>query len=77
LTLGIRHSRYRGELATICVVGTLASVSACVIGFLPPSQLGHASVPLYALGLLSGVLLIGVLPPVLLLRVRRPAWKTD
>jgi glutamate:GABA antiporter len=63
-------------LATICAVGTIASISACLIGLLPPSQLGHANVPLYALALLAGVVLIGVLPPVLLLRLRRPAWKT-
>jgi glutamate:GABA antiporter len=62
-------------LATICVVGTLASVSACVIGLVPPSQLGHANVPLYVLGLLGGVLLVGVLPPVVLVRLRRAAWK--
>ena len=63
-------------LATICAVGTIASISACLIGLLPPSQLGHANVPLYALALLAGVVLIGVLPPVLLLRLRRAAWKT-
>jgi len=64
-------------LATICAVGTLASVAACLIGLLPPSQLGHANVAVYALGLLAGVLLIGVLPPALLLRLRRPAWKSS
>ena len=60
----------------ICIVGTLASVSACVIGLLPPSQLGHANVPLYAAALLAGVLAVGVLPPVLLVRLCRPAWKS-
>ena len=71
------HARgYRAPaLSTICVVGTLASVTACVIGLLPPSQLGHANVPLYAVSLLAGVLAVGVLPPVLLVRLRRPAWK--
>ncbi len=71
------HARgYRAPaLSTICVVGALASVTACVIGLLPPSQLGHANVPLYAASLLAGVLVIGVLPPVLLVRLRRPAWK--
>jgi amino acid transporter len=63
-------------LAAICVVGTLASLSASVIGLLPPSQLGHANVALYAVAMLAGDLLIGVLPPVLLLLLRRPAWKT-
>ena len=37
------HPRgYRAPaLLAICVVGTLASAAACVIGLLPPSQLGH------------------------------------
>jgi amino acid transporter len=72
------HPRgYRAPaLRAICVVGTLASVSACAIGLLPPSQLGHANVPLYAVALLAGVLAIGVLPPALLIRLRRPGWKT-
>ncbi len=72
------HPRgYRAPaLSAICIVGTLASVSACVIGLLPPSQLGHANVPLYAAALLAGVLAVGVLPPVLLVRLRRPAWKS-
>jgi amino acid transporter len=71
------HPRgYRAPaLATICLVGVIASVAACVVGLLPPSQLGHASTPLYASALLGGVLLIGVLPPLLLYRLRRPEWK--
>jgi glutamate:GABA antiporter len=63
-------------LMTICLVGTLASSAACIVGLLPPSQLGHTSTPLYVSGLLAGVLLVGVLPPVLLYRLRRPEWKT-
>ena len=37
------HPRgYRAPaLMTICVVGTLASAAACLVGLLPPSQLGH------------------------------------
>jgi amino acid transporter len=71
------HPRgYRAPaLVTICAVGVLASVAACVVGLLPPSQLGHTSTPLYAAALLAGVLLIGVLPPVLLYRLRRPGWR--
>ena len=71
------HARgYRAPaLSTICVVGMLASVAACMIGLLPPSQLGHANVPVYAASLLAGVLAVGVLPPVLLVRLCRPAWK--
>ena len=71
------HERgYRAPaLAAICVVGALASAAACIVGLLPPAQLGHANGPLYALGLLSGVLVIGVVPPILLLRLRKPGWK--
>lgn len=71
------HQRgYRAPaLVTICVVGTLASLAACVIGLVPPSQLGQVSTPIYAVAMFAGVLVIGVLPPVLLHRFRRPGWK--
>jgi amino acid transporter len=64
-------------LIPICAVGGLASVAACVVGLLPPSQLGHTSTPAYVLALLAGVLLVGVLPPVLLYRLRKPGWKAQ
>jgi glutamate:GABA antiporter len=72
-----KHSRgyHAPALMTICTVGVLASLAACIVGLFPPSQLGHTSVPLYVSALLAGVLLIGVLPPVLLYRLRRPDWK--
>jgi amino acid transporter len=72
------HPRgYRAPaLVSICVVGSVASVAAALIGLVPPSQLGHANVPAYVLGLLTAVLVVGVLPPVLLHRLRRPGWKT-
>jgi amino acid transporter len=72
------HARgYRAPaLLSICIVGTLASVAAAFIGLVPPSQLGQANVPLYVVALLAAVLVVGVIPPVLLLRLRRPAWKT-
>jgi len=73
------HERgYRAPgLRTMCVVGTLASVAACVVGLLPPSQLGHISTPPYLLALLAATLLVGVLPPLLLHRLRRPSWQAD
>jgi amino acid transporter len=72
------HQRgYRAPaLAMLCVVGAVASVAACVIGLIPPAQLGHANVPVYIAGLLAATLVVGVLPPFLLLRFRRPGWKT-
>jgi len=70
------HERgYRAPaLVATCVVGSVASVAACAVGLLPPSQLGHISVPAYAIALLGGVLAVGVLPPLLLYRLRRPSW---
>ena len=72
------HERgYRAPaILTICVVGTVASIAACAVGLLPPSQLGQVSAPAYAIALLAGVLAIGVLPPLLLYRLRRPSWRT-
>ncbi len=74
-----QHDRgYRAPaLATICVVGALASLAACVVGLFPPSQLGHVSIGVYVVALLAGALLVGLLPPLLLHRLRRPGWKAD
>jgi len=62
-------------LGLLCAVGIVASVAALVIGFIPPSQFGHLNPLGYVLLLLAGVLAIGVLPPLLLDRLRKPAWK--
>ena len=71
------HQRgYRAPaLLTICVVGTLACVAATVVGLFPPSQLGHISPLPYLVALLTATLLVGVLPPLLLHKLRRPDWK--
>jgi amino acid transporter len=71
------HQRgYRAPaLVTICVVGATASVAACVVGLLPPSQLGHISTPPYLAALLAATLIVGVIPPLVLHRLRRPGWK--
>jgi amino acid transporter len=73
-----QHQRgYRAPaLITICLVGMIASIAASVVGLLPPSQLGHISTAPYVLALLAGTLIVGVLPPLLLHRLRRPEWKT-
>ncbi|MGZ4235885.1 MAG: amino acid permease [Solirubrobacteraceae bacterium] len=72
-----KHPRgYRAPaLPAICVVGTLASAAACVIGLLPPSQLGHITTVPYLLALLAATLLVGLLPPLLLHKLRRSDWK--
>ncbi len=71
------HERgYRAPaLVIMCAVGTLASVAAGVVGLVPPSQLGHISTPPYLAALLAATLLVGVLPPLLLDRLRRPTWR--
>ena len=58
-----------------CVVGVLASALAFIIGFVPPSQFSSANPLIYALLILVGILVLGVLPPVLLYRLRKPSWK--
>jgi glutamate:GABA antiporter len=71
------HQRgYRAPaLLTICVLGTLASAAACLVGLLPPSQLGRISTAPYLLTLLAATLLVALLPPLLLHKLRRPDWK--
>ena len=71
------HPRgYRAPaLSLLCIVGGLSSVTAFLIGFVAPSQLGHTSPLVYAVLIAAGVLVLGVLPPLLLHRFRKPAWK--
>jgi glutamate:GABA antiporter len=72
------HARgYRAPaLGLLCIMGALSSVAALLIGFIPPSQFGHLNPLRYALLVLAGILVIGVLPPFLLDRLRKPAWKS-
>ena len=58
-----------------CVVGGVAAVLAFLIGFVPPSQFGHSNPITYGLLVLAGVLVLGVLPPALLYKLRKPSWK--
>jgi glutamate:GABA antiporter len=71
------HSRgYRAPaLGLLCLVGTASSVAAIAIGFIPPSQFGHLNPVTYFLLILAGIVLIGILPPFLLGRFRKPSWK--
>ena len=62
-------------LGLLCLLGGVSSVTAFVIGFVPPSQLGHQSPLLYGLLILAGILAIGIIPPLLLDRLRKPGWK--
>ena len=71
-----RPRGYRAHwLGLLCLLGGVSSVTAFVIGFVPPSQLGHQSQLLYALLLVAGILVIGIVPPLLMDRLRQPGWK--
>ena len=63
-------------LGLLCPLGILSSVFALVIGFIPPSQFGHTNLLVHVLLILTGILVIGLLPPLLMDRLRRPGWKT-
>jgi glutamate:GABA antiporter len=58
----------------LCLLGAVSSVTALVIGFIAPSQFGHLNPLTYALLILAGILAIGILPPLLMDRLRKPAW---
>ena len=62
-------------LGLLCLLGVLSSVAALVIGFIPPSQFGHSNPLAYAALILAGILAIGIAPPLLLDRFRKPGWK--
>ena len=71
-----RPRGYRAHwLGLLCLLGGVSSVTAFVIGFVPPSQLGQQSQLLYALLLVAGILVIGIVPPLLMDRLRKPGWK--
>jgi amino acid transporter len=71
-----RPRGYRAPaLGLLCLLGTVSSVAALVIGFIPPSQFGHMNALSYAVLILAGILAIGILPPLLMDRLRRPGWK--
>ena len=62
-------------LGLLCLVGGVSSVAALVIGFIVPSQFGHLNPLKYAVLILAGILAVGILPPLLMDRLRKPRWK--
>jgi glutamate:GABA antiporter len=74
-----QHPRgYRAPaLVLLCLLGAISSVAALVIGFIPPSQFGHSNPVTYAVLILAGIFAIGILPPVLMDRLRKPGWKAQ
>ena len=73
------HPRgYRAPaLGLLCLLGAVSSVAALLIGFIPPSQFGHSNPLTHAVLILAGILAIGILPPLLMDRLRKPEWKID
>ena len=63
-------------LGLLCVIGAVSSVAALVIGFVPPAQFGHPNPLVYGVLILAGILVIGIVPPLLMDRLRKPEWKT-
>ncbi len=62
-------------LGLLCLLGAVSSVAAFVIGFVAPSQFGHSNPLVYAVLILAGILAVGIVPPLLLDRLRKPGWK--
>lgn len=62
-------------IRVLCAVGFVASAAAIVIGFVPPSQFESGNAIAYGALILAGTGLIGLLPPWLFLRLRKPSWK--
>src|SRR6478735_2978211 len=63
-------------LPVLCVVGFIASAAAILIGFVPPSQFENGSDGAYVGLILAGTVLLGLLPPWLFLKFRKPNWKS-
>ncbi len=73
------HPRgYRAPaLGLLCILGAVSSVAALVIGFIPPSQFGRSPRITYAVLILAGILAVGIVPPLLMDRLRKPGWKAE
>ena len=71
------HPRgYRAPaLGLLCAVGFVSSLAAVLIGFVPPSQLDFSATA-YVFFVGGGVVLLGVIVPLLCLWLRKPSWKT-
>jgi putative glutamate/gamma-aminobutyrate antiporter len=73
---GVKRGYRAPMLSVLCIVGFLASAAAILIGFVPPSQFENGSDGAYVLLILAGTVLLGLLPPYLFLRLRKPSWKS-
>jgi amino acid transporter len=71
------HPRgYRAPmLVSLCGVGFAASLSALLVGFIPPSQFGENNPGVYIVIVAGGALGLGLLVPFLFYRMRKPSWR--
>jgi amino acid transporter len=64
-------------LSFLCIMGFLASMAAILIGFVPPSQFENGNTVGYVALIGAGTVLLGLLPPWVFLKLRKPGWKTE
>ncbi len=64
-------------LTFLAAVGFLASIAAIAIGFVPPSQFDNGGAGGYIGVIAAGTILLGLLPPLLFLKFRKPSWKSE
>ncbi|MFJ4656602.1 APC family permease [Nocardia sp. NPDC088792] len=63
-------------LIALCALGTVSSIAAFLIGFVPPSQYGSGNALGYVVLIGLGMGIVGLVIPYLFLRFRKPGWKT-
>lgn len=63
-------------LSFMCAMGSVATVLGFLMGFVPPSQFSNSNPLVYVLIVAAGVGLVGPGVPLLLLKIRKPQWKT-
>lgn len=70
------HPRgYRAPaLNLLCILGFFSSLAAILISFVPPSQFGSDNPAVFVVIVGGGILVLGVLIPILLVRFRKPSW---
>jgi amino acid transporter len=70
------HPRgYRAPmLPVLCVVGFVSSLAAILISFVPPSQFGNGNPAVFVAIVGGGIILLGLIIPVLLIWLRKPSW---
>lgn len=73
------HPRgYRAPmLPVLCITGFVASLAAIGISFVPPSQFSDGSPWIFVAIVGSGIGILGVVIPVLLVKFRKPSWKIE